>query len=102
MINVDRRDWMIAMREKLEMTREGMAKLCKCSCLLLEMIEEHGAITQPNIAARIARKYGMDVKGYNSLAQEDRTARVIPKWQEPPSKLEFSWYTIGDAGAEAL
>ena len=39
MINVDRRDWMIAMREKLEMTREAMAKPCKCSCLLLEMIE---------------------------------------------------------------
>lgn len=91
MINVDRRDWLIEIRRKLGISREGMAKACKCSPYLIEIIEDGGAITHPHIAARIARRYGLPVERYNELVHPDHAARVVPKWREPPSAQEFTW-----------
>lgn len=91
MFNVGQRKWMREMREKLGVTREQMAQLCKCSDRLLEIMEDHNAITQPKIAARIARKYGMDVHQYNQLVHPSRKARVLPAWREPPANSDFGW-----------
>lgn len=91
MINVKPRKWMRKMREALGIEREKMAVACKCSDKLLEIMEEHGAITLPGIACRIARRYGMDVHQYNTLVHPDKKARVLPAWKEPPTDRGFTW-----------
>lgn len=91
MINVDARDWMRDMRNALGITREKMARACKCSEYLLEIIEEQGAITLPGVASRIARCYGMDVHQYNQLVHPDRKARVLPAFKDPPGDGNFTW-----------
>lgn len=91
MINVDARKWMKDMRQALGIPRANMARACKCSDYLLEIMEEYGAITHPDIASRIARRYGMDVHQYNQLVHPDRKARVLPAFKEPPGDRNFTW-----------
>lgn len=91
MINVTPRKWMVKMRTKLRLTREQMARACECTAYLLEMLEEHGAITHPNIAARIARRYGMDISQYNDLVHESHAARVVPAYTAKPNDIHFTW-----------
>lgn len=91
MLNVGRRKWMIALREKLGIDRERMATLCKCTPGLLELLEEHNAITQPKIASRIAHRYGMDVEQYNQLVHPEKKAKVLPAWRNPTSGRTFTW-----------
>lgn len=91
MMNVDKRQWMIDMRNALGLSREKMARACKCSEKLLQIIEDFSAITQPKIAARIARMYGMDVHQYNLLVHPERRARVLPAWRDPPRNTGFTY-----------
>lgn len=65
-------------RRSEKMTISQMAKVCKCSEGLLRMVES-GEVTHPNIAARIARAYMLDVDGYNELIPKEHRAKDIPK-----------------------
>lgn len=73
-------DFMIYKREELGLTRQEMAKQCECSPYLLELLEEgENEITHPQVAARIAREYGLSVDEYQQLVHPKRRTGKIPK-----------------------
>ena len=66
-----KRKWLIEKRESNDLSREGMARLCNKGkgCIgmvsekLIEMLElDDTCVTHPNLAARIAKAYGLGKK----------------------------------------
>lgn len=88
------RKWMVDLRERMGLEIEEMAKKCDCSHNLLFMVES-GSPTQCNIAARIARAYGMDVHQYNQLVTDEHKASVLPKPKPKPVDCGLSIYSYG-------
>ena len=86
------RDWMIKIREGMGLSLQQMARMCRCSVMLLHIVE-CGSLTQKDIAADIARAYGMDVHQYNQLVPERNRARVIPKHKPAPVDHGMSIYS---------
>lgn len=79
--------------EKRTCSISEMAKQCKCSFGLLRMLEEDDkSITHPNIAARIAKEYGLNLDEYNSLVYADYRGDSIPIAKNPPN--EYNWCDI--------
>lgn len=72
-------------REAEGKTIEQMAEACLCSPSLLRAIEYEGFVTHPNIAARIAAAYKMDLVGYNDLVPEEHRAEKLPKPKPKPN-----------------
>lgn len=73
------RECMTLQRKKKGVSIETMAKRCKCSVILLEMLEyDEDAVTHPNIAARIAKAYGLNAKD---------AERLLPEIRRPSSPL---------------
>lgn len=88
------RQWMVDLRKAKEMTMREMAEKCECTKTLLLMIEEHGAITHPRIAVRIAEEYGItDVALYNSLIPTEYATTKIPARQSKPDP-HMKWKDI--------
>lgn len=81
--------YMIDFRESHCATVLDMAKMADCSTELLEIVE-YGGKTHPNIAARIADAYYMDVSEYNNLVDEVHKCDVLPAVQPKPAKCK-SW-----------
>ncbi len=84
------RQWMIEMRNRMHLTIEGMAHLCKCGPYLLREIEESDWITHPHIASRIADVYGMNLDRFNSLIPETRKMSYLPGPVDPPTCEDYS------------
>lgn len=82
-------DWLHEKREKMGLTLRQMAKLCKCSVGLLEMVED-GAITHPHIASRIAARYNLSVDEYNDLIFDQYRRKTLPKPIMPPRTCMWS------------
>lgn len=92
------KEFMIAKREALGLTRQEMAKRCECSEGLLTLIEEgERDITHPHIASRIAKEYGLDVEEYNRIVHESHRVNKLPKPVAPPAdqnvydKWRYGW-----------
>lgn len=79
------RQKMTEYRETNGKTIERMAEACLCSPDLLRAIEYEGFVTHPNIAARIAAAYKMDLDGYNDLVPEERKETKLPKPKPKPT-----------------
>ncbi len=75
-------------RNALGLDIEEMAKRCECSKRLLYMLEDGGNITHPEIAARIAKEYGLSLKEYNALVHEKHRAMRVPN---PKKHKETNW-----------
>ena len=75
----DARSKMLDYEQRIGVSREVMAKACQCSERLLDQVIECGMITHPNIAARIANKYKLNVGDYNELVHKDHRSVVLPK-----------------------
>ena len=88
------RKWMVDLRERMGLAMEEMAQRCECSHGLLYMVES-GSLTHHNIAARIARAYGMDVHQYNQLVADEHKARVLPRPKPKPVDHGLSIYSYG-------
>ena len=91
------REELIKKRERRKLSREDMAKKCRCSAALIYGIEELDWITHPHIASRLAKEYGFGVRTYNLLVHEDRHVKELPKPVMPPddSWIGFEAYTHG-------
>ena len=86
------RKWMVDMRNAQNKDLEQMAIECDCSRQMLYIIE-CGSITHPQIAAAVARAYGMTTEQYNTLVSERHRAAVIPVFKEP--RKPRNWYSGG-------
>lgn len=66
------RECMVAARKKRGLTIAAMAKKCRCSVTLLEMLEwNEDEVTHPNIAARIAKEYKLSKRDAERLLPEN-------------------------------
>ena len=74
---MEKREWMIKIREMMGYTTKEMSEKADCSELLLRMVEG-GHTTVPGIAARIAACYGMSVDEFNQLVPEKRRCKTLP------------------------
>lgn len=92
--------YMAIYRRTLGLTCQQMARMCQCSEGLLRMIEEDGEITHPNIAARIAAAYKLDVNGYNALVHEDHRADVLPEPKMPPDWSDWKHFKYNESLTE--
>lgn len=72
-------EFMIDKRKALGLDIQTMAQRCRCSKNLLYMLEEGYDITHPEIAARIAKEYGLTVTEYNKIVHESHRAKRLPK-----------------------
>lgn len=91
------RENLIRKRERKGLSREAMAKRCRCSPALIFGIEELDWITHPDIASRLAKEYGFGVRTYNQLVHEDRHVKELPAPVMPPddSWIGFEAYAHG-------
>lgn len=80
-------------REARRLTREQMARKCKCSERLIAGVEEWDWITHPNIASRMAKEYGFGIRTYNQLVHEDKRAKALPEPVPPPSLKNWKGYS---------
>lgn len=67
-----------------------MAALCGCSTGLLRAIEVDGWITHPNIAARIAAAYKLDVNAYNELIPKEHRVDTLPAPRSKPTMQDYT------------
>ncbi len=97
------RETLIRRREKKGLSREQMAKRCKCSAALIYGIEELDWITHPHIASRLAKEYGFGVKLFNQLVHENRRVKELPEPVMPPeSWAGFESYAHGRERCQAV
>lgn len=67
-----KRQYMIDFRKKHDISVRRMAKVCKCSVGLLDMLESyHLEVTHPKIAQRIAAAYKLTNEQYESMLPEN-------------------------------
>ncbi len=65
------REYMIQFRKKRGLSIQDMAKKCKISKTLLEMLEaSEDVVTHPNIAERVRKAYKLTEKQYEGLMPE--------------------------------
>lgn len=66
-----KRQYMADFRTMFGLNMSTLARMCRCSQVLLEMLEScDKEVTHPNIALRIARVYGLTKDQYESLLPE--------------------------------
>lgn len=67
------RTCMIEARKRLDVDLVAMARVCRCSWRLLELLEQDTReVTVPGIAQRIADAYGLDAEQYELLLPVNR------------------------------
>lgn len=95
-----KRQYMADFRVGFGLTWNALARMCKCSCVLLRMLENSDkAVTHPKIALRVARAYGLTRDQYASMLPKchralsadyvpGRAAVVCEKsaWQSPVAR----------------
>lgn len=84
---------MIEKRKALDLDVQEMAQRCECSKALLYLLEDgDGEVTHPEIAARIAKQYGLTVAEYNQIVHESHHVDKLPKPKKRKNKgLYDSW-----------
>lgn len=88
---MNKRDFMIEKRKAQGCTLSEMAKRVDCSWMLLDALEFGDfPCTHPQIAARIAKEYGLNVDEYNQIVHESHHVRRLPKPQLKP-KFNDVW-----------
>lgn len=83
--------WLRDQREKMGISIERMAKMCRVSVGLLRIVED-GSVTHPHIASRIAKQYRLSVSQYNAIVpkQHWRTGENFPRPVMPPRDRTMS------------
>ena len=88
-MDYDVRQHMIDYRNNNGLSIEEMSCVCKCTPMLLEKIEFFNGVTHPNIAARIAHTYKLNVEDYNSIIPVKYRSDFIPEVKPKPTYDDY-------------
>lgn len=89
-VRQDSENWLREKRIAKGLTLSEMAKACQCSERLLDMLE-HGYVTHPHIASRVAKRYGLKISEYNAIVPQEHRRTKLPDYIKPPKETGLFW-----------